>query len=244
VIAALREAGLLVVPAGQVPRPPTAIRLVGGGALGRRTASVLGGAGVGVLYLSEPPGSANGRARGSTSVDVPDRLEALGTALRRRHPRLQVHRPGHWTKPDGARVDLTVVAADGPEVDRLVTDTLLATDSPHLVLRSSGSEVSVGPLVVPGRTSCLRCADLTRRDADPQWPWVLAQLVRVRLEPAPSLLAWAAAGAAVQVLAFLSGGWPESASATLELGTRDHTMRLRAWPAHPGCGCGWFDRTE
>ena len=33
----------------------------------------------------------------------------------------------------------------------------------------------------PGGRSCLRCADLTRRDADPAWPTVLAQLSRLRL---------------------------------------------------------------
>ena len=241
VLAALREAQLLVPAPAPEPLRSAAVRLVGGGLLGRRTVSLLAGAGVGALYLSEPPVPA---ARPKGPGDGPDRLETFGFALRRRHPSLEVHRPAHWAKPEDARIDLTLLAADGPEVDRLVADTLVAGDQPHLVLRSSGREVSVGPLVLPGRTSCLRCADLTRRDADPQWPWVLAQLTGVRLDPAPSLLAWASACAAAQTLAFLSGGRPESASSTLELGTADHTMRLRAWPPHPGCGCGWGDRTE
>ncbi len=34
----------------------------------------------------------------------------------------------------------------------------------------------VGPLVIPGMTSCLRCADLHRSDRDAAWPAVAAQL--------------------------------------------------------------------
>ena len=34
----------------------------------------------------------------------------------------------------------------------------------------------VGPLVVPGLTSCLRCADLQRCDRDECWPQLAAQL--------------------------------------------------------------------
>ena len=87
---------------------------------------------------------------------------------------------------------------------------------PHLVVRCWGNGVSAGPLVLAGQTSCLRCADLARSDADPQWPVVLSQLSRLRLESPPALVAWAASVAAAQALAFLHGELPESAGATLE----------------------------
>jgi bacteriocin biosynthesis cyclodehydratase domain-containing protein len=136
-----------------------------------------------------------------------------------------------------------VVVADGPEVDRVITDHLLRLDQPHLLVRSLGDAAWVGPLVLPGRTSCVRCADLTRRDADHEWPMVLAQLSRLRL-PVPDLLTgWAASTAAAQALAFLAGQVPETAGATLELNADLHT-ELRPWPAHPECGCGWAVGTE
>lgn len=236
VLAALTAAGLLHRDA--VPRPtPPVLRLVGAGPLARRTASVLAAAGVRAFHVADLPGPPIPAP--GVGPRLPDRVELLAGGLLRRHPDVVVHRLRHWAKPDGIRVDLTVVAADGPETDRLVTDTLLAADQPHLLVRSSGEEVSVGPLVVPGRTSCVRCTDLHRRDADRQWPWVLAQLTRVRLEPAPSLLAWGSSCAAAQALAFLAGRLPESAGHTLELGTRDHALRMRPWPVHPECGCGW-----
>ena len=98
------------------------------------------------------------------------------------------------------------------------------------MVRSLGDAAWVGPLVVPGRTSCLRCADLSRRDADPHWPLVLAQLSRLRLDLPHVLAGWAASVAAAQVLAFLGGGQPETAGATLELSARRFVTELRAWP--------------
>ena len=80
----------------------------------------------------------------------------------------------------------------------------------------------VGPLVLPGRSSCARCHDLHRRDRDAAWPTVAAQLRALPGgAPAPAgagsravgadgcdvVLATAvAAQACLQVLAFLDGG--------------------------------------
>ena len=44
----------------------------------------------------------------------------------------------------------------------------------------SGDHGVVGPLVIPGLTSCLRCADLHRRDRDPAWHALAVQLTVAR----------------------------------------------------------------
>ena len=127
-------------------------------------------------------------------------------------------------------MDLTVVVADGPEVDRVITDHLVRPTSRICWSARWATPSGSGPLVLPGRTSCLRCADLTRRDADPQWPMVLAQLSRLRLDLPEVLTGWAASVAAAQALAFLGGEQPETAGATLELTARRS--------ASPSCGPG------
>ena len=213
------------------------VRLVGAGPIGLPLARYLLDGGVAELCVfdNQPPevdlyptaGVLTDRAAALAAVAGPDRVLRLA----------------HWSKPESLPVDLTVVVADGPEVDRVITDHLLRLDQPHLLVRSLGDAAWVGPLVLPGRTSCVRCADLTRRDADPEWPMVLAQLSRLRL-PVPDLLSgWAASTAATQALAFLDGTVPEAAGATLEL-TADRHAELRPWPAHPDCGCGWAVGTE
>lgn len=52
----------------------------------------------------------------------------------------------------------------------------LRRDVAHLPVVFGDGGVTVGPSVVPGRGPCVRCLDLHRRDADPAWPAMAAQL--------------------------------------------------------------------
>jgi hypothetical protein len=140
--------------------------------------------------------------------------------------------------------DLTIIASETVEADRLIAADLLRADRPHLVVRAAGETAVVGPLVVPGRTACLACTDLTRRDTDPAWPTLLDQLTRLRLPASDLLNAWAVCSTATQALAFLRNGTPEACGATIELNEHDFRTRWRVWTAHPGCGCHWFGARE
>lgn len=240
-LAALDAAGLL----DERDTPPlgaaalSRVRLLGAGPIGRQVATLLVDARVGSLYVFDdgPPEPEHAMgALGSRGGALCSQLTGRSTT--------SVTSIGHWSKPEAPAVDLTVIAADRPEVDRLLTDYFLRTDQPHLLVRCHGQGVCVGPLVRPGRTSCVRCADLARRDADPQWPTVLNQLTRVGQTAPPTLTSWAAAVTVVQSLAFLGGTAPETTGATLEMGSYDYAMRLRSWPAHAECGCGWLPPTE
>ena len=251
VLHALHRAGLLTTaqsaPAGtslpstgvRTDLPPggrgerSAVRLVGLGALGQQVAALLLGAGVHV-YAADLGGD---RSRPGTPLPLADLASGP-------HPHgAELRLVNHWSKPQDELVQLTVVAADTVEPDRVVPETLMRDDQPHLVLRSSGTAVTVGPLVLPGRTACVRCTDLTRRDLDPAWPLLLPQLTVLRLSTPAVLLAWGAAVAAAQVLAVLQHSVPEVAGATLELDLTDHLTRWRAWPRHVGCGCSWAGTT-
>jgi hypothetical protein len=224
----------LLAPSPRTPgRTRTAVRLVGLGPLGRQVLRLLLAAGLRVYAADGHPDPT--RRRAVRPLDLEDLPRPRGGGLTL---------VNHWSKPEQVPLALTVVAADTVEPDRLLTDALLRNDAPHLVLRAAGRGVTVGPLVLPGRTACLRCTDLTRRDADPGWPVLLGQLVTLRLATPAVLLAWAASLGATQVLAHLQGQLPESGGATVELGEQDHLMRWRAWPVHPGCGCSWSGTTQ
>jgi hypothetical protein len=114
---------------------------------------------------------------------------------------------------------------------------------PHLAAAASEAIGVVGPLVLPGRTACLRCLDLTRAERDPAWPLILAQLTRGGADPPACdtvLAAAVATQAAAQALAFVDR--PAAASAvtngTLELVLPDWQWRRRTWAQHDRCGCG------
>lgn len=234
----LRDAGLLA--AGGAVSGRHRVRLVGAGPVGRAVAGYLVEAGVAELVVFDPRVAEPDRP---TTGRRYDRATALAAAYAECRT-TQVVTLDHWSKPETLPVDLTLVIADGPEVDRVVTEHLVRLDQPHLVVRSLGEAVWVGPLVLPGRTPCLRCTDLTRTDADPGWPRILAQLGRLELSLPPLLGGWAATVTAAQALTFLGGGRPDTAGATLELTATDLRTELRTWPSHAECGCRWRSDTE
>lgn len=137
------------------------------------------------------------------------------------------------------RADLTILATETPvPEDRLAT--LHAAGAPYLAVRLGVDSGVVGPLVLPGSTSCLRCADLHRSDRDPAWNALSVQLtIDRRGGPAADVaVATIIAGvAAQQALAFLDGEATATMDGTLELQLPDWRLRRRSWPVHPHCTC-------
>ncbi len=162
------------------------------------------------------------------------RTLAAADAVRRASPLADL-RP----LPPGVAPDLVVLTRPWAASDPLVAG-LRDAGVAHLVATVRGQTGVVGPLVVPGVTSCLRCADLHRRDADPRWPLLAAQLTAGDDVPSGSTLTCAATAlaAAQQALAYLDGsGSPAALSAVVELRPPDLVPRRRPGPPHPACGC-------
>jgi len=113
---------------------------------------------------------------------------------------------------------------------------------PHLLVAVRETTASVGPLVLPGRTPCLRCQQLARADRDPEWAALSAQLVAAGRNDEPcdvTLATLAASLAAMQALAHLDGAaTPQSVGAVVEFDLCETRLRRRSLSAHPACGCG------
>ena len=136
-------------------------------------------------------------------------------------------------------VDL-VVLTDDLVVDPHLSADLVGARIPHIPVRLRDGRGLVGPLVVPGRTSCLRCADLTRCGYDDEWPHVAAQLLgRVGQGTPAAVLATAAValGQLEAVFAPRPASPPASFNASLEIDLESHTCGIRAWPRHTLCDC-------
>jgi len=117
----------------------------------------------------------------------------------------------------------------------------------HLPVRVRDGAGLVGPLVIPGVTSCLGCADLHRRDRDAAWPAVAAQLRdAVGTADRATLLATAALALSQvnRVIGAVRGGDtardpgpPTALNATLEFDVHAGSIVARQWPRHPLCFC-------
>lgn len=148
-----------------------------------------------------------------------------------------------------------VVLTDFAHHDPLVVGDLMHHRVPHLpVLLRDGVGV-VGPLVLPGRSSCLRCADHHRAAMDPDWPLVCAQLVnragfagdaitRLTIGVVHEQIEQITAGLAPGHNAVGTAARPDLIDRTVEVHPRPLRLRHKAWPAHPSCTCGarWRDR--
>lgn len=109
---------------------------------------------------------------------------------------------------------------------------------PHLPIIKRETEIEVGPLFIPGRTCCLHCQHLAKRDADPEWPRIAAQLACADPVMADTSLAeYATAFAVREILNYLSGLPLSLTGASWVFNLADPLPQLRQWQPHPQCGC-------
>ncbi len=136
------------------------------------------------------------------------------------------------------------VLCDAAHPDAASHPDAMALDIPHLAATVAGPRAVVGPLVIPGRTSCLRCRDLHLTDADSTWPRAAVQWsARRPVGMSPGLAHLAGSWAALHVLALIDAGPRDVSAPSLDgalVITLPHTGPvLEARPAHPLCGCRW-----
>ena len=233
------------IPALATRRKAT-VAVYGAGRVGGTVAVTAAAAGIGrILVLDRTAAKATDLAPGGldTLQDGADRA----TGIRTRIARFARSTRTSSTRGSGAaRPDLAIVAPS-EEPDRGLVAALVRSGIPHLVVRVVEDRGIVGPFVLPGRTSCVRCADLYRSDRDPSYPRLLAQCLSEQTVTPPCDVALAGLVgnlAAMHVLQYVGGDLPDSCGATIEVHTPTGRQHRRRWPTHPECGCHWDHLAE
>ncbi|MCP2259644.1 ThiF family protein [Streptoalloteichus tenebrarius] len=210
----------------------------GDGRLAIATATLLAAAGVGRVHvLAEGDVRPEDTGCGYLPCDVGrERGLAAVDAVARAAPGVRAGR----TPP--SRPAELVVLADAAVPDPRLVRRLTLAGVPHLLVRVRDGAGVVGPLVLPGRSSCLTCHDLIRTERDPRWPALAAQLAG-RVQPVDVGCAMATAGLAVSQ-ALVALGWrhagavpPATVDGTLELDPLRGTVLRRSWHRHADCPC-------
>jgi bacteriocin biosynthesis cyclodehydratase domain-containing protein len=224
---ALRGTDTPATPA-QILRRRSAARVVvtGHGRLAAPVALALAEAGVGHVSpaLTRPgePASASERPDPGVAEAIARAAPGIRTGPLRRRETTFVVQAG-TTGP-------AILAAAGYAQHRLA----------HLAMAVRDGTAVIGPLVPPAGSPCLNCIDLHRRDRDPEWPLLAAQLAgdpEPGGEPCAAATVLAAAGiAAGEVLSWLDGSAPATLGASLEVAAPGQ-LRRRSWPPHPRCHC-------
>ncbi|HEU0041518.1 MAG TPA: hypothetical protein VFQ15_04115 [Jiangellaceae bacterium] len=218
-----------------VARGRCRVDVLGAGRVGAGIARLLAAAGIGEVCVEDP--------EPTTSADIsPGGLgrDALGRARDRAlDDVIRAERPG---RQQAARAADLVVLAPVAGTGRDQAAQLLKDGIPHLLAQVVETTGIVGPLVLPGESSCLRCHDLHRTDRDSGWPVVLDQAARnPPTRPACDAGLAAAVGglATAQALGHLDGFEVATRDGTIELDLPYGLPRRRSWTAHPACGCMW-----
>lgn len=221
VLCARQQATVRVIGSGRVAvAVATSLAAAGVGHLGLHTSGAVTAADLGTGYL---PGDL-GKTRAAASAEAVRRAAPDVSVAARRQPDL-------------------VVLCDVVVPEPAMVAELLETRVPHLIGYAHEGTAMVGPLVWPGRSSCLRCAELHRAEVDLAWPKLAAQLVGLVATAGLACTQLAAAFTVEQVLAALAGPTagmpvPPTWGAALELDPVRGILRRHPRPTHPRCGCG------
>ena len=178
--------------------------------------------------------------QGPISEQLSNSLRSMGLSARRTMRRL----------PDGTldAVDTDlVILTDFVVHDPRVVFALTRARIPHLLVRVRDGVGIVGPLVLPGLSSCLMCADRHRSDADPDWPALAVQLIRTSGQASPAVVAMTAAMAHSQIEQLVEAVRdrphveprpdPQLLDHVLEFRDDPTRLDIRQWSPHPACDC-------
>jgi hypothetical protein len=234
----LRQADVLVPEAETDPLADAWVLVRGAGRVGCAVAGLLAASGVGTVTVDDPdpvrPADVGVGAAGV--ADLGRRRDDVASAVVRAQAERSAGAP---ITRERDTPDLAVLAPAEGLGRRAALDAGLA-DHPYLLVVATSGLATVGPLVVPGQTSCVRCHDLQRTDRDPQWPQLLGQLeVRRHAAADPLLVMAAAVLAAGEVVGWLRTGTAATSDGTLDLASPLGPVRRRSWTPHPACGCTW-----
>lgn len=225
-------------PAVMARRRRSAIAVHGTSRITSTIAATLAGAGIGQVQLVDggDVAAADSCPGGLSYADEGSRFRISGVAAIRRSS------PDVVTAPiDAGRFADLVILTDPAPVEPAIRDSLHLDGLAHLSAAVHGSRAVIGPLVIPGRSSCLRCADLHRSERDPCWPALAVQLAARARHRAISEVALCVATAGVaagQALSFIDGQRPETIGGTVEWQLPEWRLRRRSWPPHHECDCG------
>ncbi|MGB3301807.1 MAG: hypothetical protein WBA98_03875 [Gordonia sp. (in: high G+C Gram-positive bacteria)] len=149
--------------------------------------------------------------------------------------------------PGGQRPSLVVIA-DQPVADPAVWHPLMMAAVPHLPVYVRDDVGTVGPLVLPGLSSCLRCLNLHLTDVDPAWPLLAATLHSIAGASSTATRFATAALALAQIdelatkLRVRDAQPPSTLGNTIEFCPHPSTVRTIDAPVHPRCDCTTINR--
>ncbi|MGV9376903.1 hypothetical protein ACWDRB_13860 [Nonomuraea sp. NPDC003707] len=232
-----------IATTGTNPGKPIAIAIAGTGSTRasdnpRATANGARAEGTPTAQPAQPQRPQAGKGPRTTRATQGTRIPRTEEDESVRRPSVNAMAGGPYLGDQSDRPDLVILTPVAP-LDGVLVNELTSLGIPHLLASAFEGHGTVGPLVIPGKTACLHCLDLTRRDRDPMWPIVTARLGGYppgEIACDVTLAALVAAAVAGHALAYLDGRESAVTNGTMDV-TPDWRWKRRSWTIHPQCRC-------
>ncbi|MFA5919359.1 MAG: hypothetical protein WC800_07470 [Candidatus Nanopelagicaceae bacterium] len=142
-------------------------------------------------------------------------------------------------KSETAEQTISIVVGTPPS-DEL--QTWMSEGVAHLLVDNpDGASVTIGPLVIPGKTPCTRCVAIANEDLNDLWRDISWKKQNSPAVEVPVAVAHHVAGfLALELLAFLDGGKSKLIGASARINFHAPMLiQERLYARHPACGCTW-----
>lgn len=124
--------------------------------------------------------------------------------------------------------------------DYLWIQECLSQDRPHLLVVVRECHIEVGPLVVPGRSACVRCRNLNLLRREPLWGKLDQQLINAKPLSVDYILgSQVAAFIAKEVFDYLGGLSHHCKNGSWIFKPTSPIPYYQQWFPEPDCGCIW-----
>jgi hypothetical protein len=150
----------------------------------------------------------------------------------------------HVAITDNTAEATLLVLTDTHDPERSRSDEAMRSGLPHVWTYLRDLVGVVGPFVIPGTSSCLRCVDSIHHELDPAWVFPRSTPPPPAPPIDPVFAAVVAAWAAQDVVTWASGYPPRTLDAVIEIPYVAGPVERRTRPPHPQCGCGWSTRHD
>lgn len=141
--------------------------------------------------------------------------------------------------PDGECRKIMVAVGNTPadQVQEWMSDGI-----PHLFIDTPDSAtISIGPIVIPGRTPCARCISMALEEQNPAWRDISMQKIIKPPKEVPVAVAHHVSGvAALELLRFIDEGQSQLIGKRARINYHRPTIAAQqSFTRHPACGCNW-----
>ena len=133
-----------------------------------------------------------------------------------------------------------MVAVGNAPADRI--QEWMSNGVPHLFIdRADCARISIGPIVIPGQTPCVRCVSMALEDQNPMWRDISMRRLLAPDREVPVAVAHHVAGiAALELLRFIDEGQSQLIGTTARISYHRPTVaQQQSFSRHPACGCNW-----